>query len=88
METISLKLQESVAREMDRLSKLFHYNTKTEFIREAIRDKMKALESELFAMKLKKFKGAAKVKVSDERLHELREEVAKEYAKKQGVKLD
>ena len=37
---------------------------------------------------LEKFKGAAKVHVSDEQIQDTREKIAKEYAKKFGIKLD
>ena len=65
-----------------------HYSTKTEFIREAVRDKLKQIEGDKFLMALKRFQGAAKVHVSDEQLHETREKIAREYAKKFGISLD
>lgn len=37
---------------------------------------------------LRRFKGTAKLSVSDKRLHEIREEVANKYAKNLGIKLD
>ncbi len=79
METVSLKLQKSTLMTIKKLSKMFHYDTKTEFIREAIRDKLKELETEIFMRGLKRFKGASEIKVSDRRLHEIREKIAKEY---------
>jgi len=46
------------------------------------------LEDDPFLKALIKFKGSAKVKVSDEELEKIREEVGKEYAKKFNIKLD
>lgn len=60
--------------EMDKAIKAFNYNTKTEFVREAIRDKLMQLYEErrkqkawekLFAMR-GKFKGKSKFKTYDE----------------------
>jgi metal-responsive CopG/Arc/MetJ family transcriptional regulator len=88
METITFKLQENVLQKIDRILRPLNFNTRTEFIREAIRDKLNKVETEKFMKKLVKYKGTAKVHVSDERLHEIRDEVAKEYAKKFGVNLN
>ena len=88
METITFKLQGNVLKKIDGILRSLNYNNRTEFIREAVREKLKAIETEIFMQKLVKFKGAAKVKVSDERLHEIKEEVAKKYAQKFGINLE
>lgn len=44
METISLKLEKAFLAEIEKVMKKHNYTTKTEFIREAIRDKLKELE--------------------------------------------
>ncbi len=44
MENISLKLEKEFRKAMEELMKKHNYMTKTEFIREAIREKMKKLE--------------------------------------------
>ncbi len=46
MENVSLKLESSMARKIASVMKEFHYATKTEFIRDAIRDKLKKSEEE------------------------------------------
>ncbi|MGA2130235.1 MAG: ribbon-helix-helix domain-containing protein [Candidatus Pacearchaeota archaeon] len=43
METISLKLEKAFLQEIEKVMKKHNYTTKTEFIREAIRDKLKEL---------------------------------------------
>jgi len=88
METVSLKMENALLSEIDGLLKSHRYSTRTEFIREAIRDKLKDFEKEDAIKKLEKLKGAAKVHVSDERLHEIGEEIAREYAKKFGIEVD
>jgi len=44
MEHISLKLEEGFLRAIESSMKKHNYMTKTEFVREAIRDKMRRLE--------------------------------------------
>ena len=44
MENISLKLEKNFLKMIEKLMKKHNYMTKTEFIREAIRDKIRELE--------------------------------------------
>ncbi len=44
MESISLKLEPKFLSAISKIMKKYHYMTKTEFIREALRDKIKSLE--------------------------------------------
>ena len=44
MENISLKMEEGFVRVIDKVMKKHNYMTKTEFIREAIREKIRRLE--------------------------------------------
>lgn len=44
MENVSLKMEENFARAIVAVMKKHNYMTKTEFIREAIRDKIRKLE--------------------------------------------
>jgi len=46
METLSLRLETSLVKRIVQDMKDFHYSTKTEFIREAIRTKCRVLEDE------------------------------------------
>ncbi|MFH1209863.1 MAG: ribbon-helix-helix domain-containing protein [archaeon] len=86
METISLKLENGFAREIERIMKKNNYTTKTEFIREAMRDKVENLEREYYAKEFLKLRGKAKVKTSDKQLRDIKwkvsEELMKEYNKK------
>ncbi|MEI6058736.1 MAG: hypothetical protein WCP89_03105 [archaeon] len=44
MENISLKLEENFLKAIEAVMKKHNYTTKTEFVREAIRDKIRRLE--------------------------------------------
>jgi len=74
MEHISIKLEESIARQIGKGMRDFNYSTKTEFIRDAIRCRLKELEEEraksrawnaLFAAR-GIFKGKGKAKTEEE----------------------
>ena len=73
METISIKLEEEFAKDVEKIMKKNRYSTKTEFIREAIRDKMKDLEKEEALLKIKTLYGYSKRKTNNEQLHDARE---------------
>lgn len=86
MEHISIQLEASVARQVDAAMREFHYSTKTEFIRECIRDKLKQLAAERERKKAFQallaargiFKGRGKAK-TDEEFRKLREEAGQEF---------
>ena len=86
MESITIKVEENLAKEMDKAMKPF-YSTKTEFIREAIREKLMALRKEQAVEELKKHFGKAKTKTSYKEEREIREKVGKQFAKKFGINL-
>ena len=87
MESITIKVEKELAKEIDKAMKP-DYTTKTEFIREAIRDKIKQIRKEKAVDELKKYFGKAKVKTSYEEERKIREEVGKKFANKFGIKLD
>ena len=86
MENISIKLEEAIARQIDRKMADFNYSTKTEFIRDAIRGKLKELDEEasrkkawhaLYATRgVLKGKGKAQ---TDEEFRKLTEEAGEKY---------
>ena|SRR3989338_1223029 len=74
MEHVSIKLDGSIAKQIERALGEFNYTTKTEFIRDAIRAKLKELEGErrkekawdnLFAMR-GALKGYSKAETDEE----------------------
>ena len=88
MEIVSFKLQGEILKKVDTLLQPLHFNNRTEFIREAVREKLHRIETDLFMEKLSQYKGTAKIQVSDKKLNAIREDAAKNYAEKFGVKLD
>ena len=97
MEHISLKLEDSIARQVEQSMKEFNYTTKTEFIRDAIRGKLKELKAEqdkekawqaLFAAR-GVFKGREKFKTDEEwhnwRSNEGSKELMEYFEKKMGT---
>lgn len=73
METISLKMESELLTEIDSKLKSNRYATRTEFIRDAIRDKLTSLEKQDAIKKLTNFKGSlkGKAKISESKAQEL-----------------
>ncbi len=88
METVTFKLHEKVLKKIDDVLESLNFSNRTEFIREAVREKLNKIETERFMKRLAQHRGTAKVKISDERLKEIKEDVARKYAAKFGVSLE
>lgn len=82
METISLKMENNLLKEMDLILHKNRYSTRTEFIRDAIREKLSDLEKEELLRNVAKLRGSSKRKTTDEQLHAVRERLAEKYEKK------
>lgn len=87
MKTISIRFEENFLRHIEKMIKGHRYATLTEFIREAVRNRIKDLEREDALKRLEKFYGASKRKTTDAQLKIAREEAVKDLAKELGVKL-
>lgn len=81
METVSLKLEPELLHDVEKAMQKNGYSTKTEFIREAIRDKVKDLEKEEALKRVMKLYGASKRKTTDEELHAAGERAFEELKK-------
>ena len=81
METVSIKLEDEFAHDLDKIMKKYKYTTKTEFIREAIRDKIKDLEKEAALQRAIKIYGKSRIKTTDKQLHKAREKAFEEIEK-------
>ena len=84
MEPVSIKFDERYLKNIGKIMQKFGYSTKTEFIREAVRDKIRDLEKEEALKKIDKLFGASKRRTTDAQLHEAREKLEKIYDKKFG----
>ena len=87
MESITIKVENSLAKEITKAMEP-DYSTKTEFIRESIRDKLKQIRKEKAIAELGKYFGKAKTRTSYKEEREIREEVGRTFAKKFDIKLD
>ena len=81
MESVSLKLEDKFLQDIHETMKKHRYTTKTEFIREAIRDKIRDLEKEEALIRAKKLYGASKRKTTDEDTHKAGEKAFEELDK-------
>lgn len=70
METVSLKLERGLLSEIDKNLKKRRYSTRTEFIREAIREKLSEQEKEELLRAVTRLHGSSKRRTTDEQLHE------------------
>ena len=81
MEAVSLKLEDEFLHDMEKTMKKHRYTTKTEFIREAIRDKIRDLEKEEALIRMRKLYGASRKKTTDKELHSAGEKAFEELEK-------
>ena len=82
MESVSLKLESGFMKDIEKIMKKNRYSTKTEFIREAIREKIDELEKKEALRNIDKLFGSSKRKTTDKQLHEAREALVEIYEKK------
>ena len=89
METISIRFEKDFVEDIKRIMKGHRYATKTEFIREAVRDKIEDIEKQEALIQLEKIYGARanKRNITDARLHKVRQQAAEEIAKELGIKV-
>ncbi|MBS1266387.1 MAG: putative nickel-responsive regulator [Candidatus Woesearchaeota archaeon] len=85
MKSISLKIDNTFLEDINKTIKQNRYSTRTEFIREAIRDKIKQLEKEKAIRKLAFLKGSLNPKMSDDEAGKI---AIKEIAKRFDLSLD
>jgi metal-responsive CopG/Arc/MetJ family transcriptional regulator len=88
MEIVSVKFQEDILKKMDDVIAKHNFNSRTEFLREAVRDKLSELEKEDLIQKFLSYRGSAKKKTTDEENRKTGEEAFKELALQKGWKLN
>ena len=81
MESVCIKLEDTFLKDMEKSMRRHRYSTKTEFIREAIRDKIKDLEKEDALLRLQGLYGASRRKTTDAELHRSGDKAFEELAK-------
>jgi len=68
MESISLRLEDGFSKDLEKFIKKYRYSTKTEFIREAIRDKINEIEKKELLERVEKLFKSSKKRTSKEAL--------------------
>jgi metal-responsive CopG/Arc/MetJ family transcriptional regulator len=81
MEVLSIKFQEDILKRMDKNIAIHNFNSRTEFIREAVRDKLAELSREDIMKEFIKFNGKSLSKTTDEDNKKTKEKVSKEFMK-------
>ncbi len=82
MESITIKLDNEFAKDVKKALKKHNYTTKTEFIRESMRLRLKDLEKEEALKRVNAMYGSLKhKKITDKRLHEARQRAVEELEK-------
>ena len=85
MEVISLKLDENMLNNIDKSLQKHNYSTRTEFVRDAIREKLENMTREELIQEFLKTKGKFKhMNTSDEDLERIRQKSYDELCKKKG----
>jgi metal-responsive CopG/Arc/MetJ family transcriptional regulator len=81
-EMITLKLEDSFLDNIDTIVKKEGYQSRTEFIRNALREKVEASKLREAMSKIAHLKGVSKKKTSDEELERIREKAFEEIDKR------
>ena len=81
MQTISLKMENKLLKDVDKTIKKHRYSTRTEFIRDSMRRRLVDLEKEEALLRAKALYGASKRKTTDAELHKAGEKAFKELEK-------
>jgi len=81
MDILTIRFEENVLKHMDEAIEHNNYNSRTEFVREAVRDKLENLKQEALLRKFLQFKGLAPA-TSDDEDELVREKVSREYLKR------
>ena len=81
-EMITLKLDDTFLKEIDSVVEKQGYHNRTEFIRNALREKMEETKLKEAMMEIAHLKGDSKKKTSDEQLEKVRKRVFEELDKK------
>jgi len=86
MQIITLKMEERLLDELDHKLGRYRYSTRTEFIRDAIREKLSELEKEEVLKSLAQLKGSSRRRTSDEDLHKAGEKALELLGRKLKAK--
>lgn len=86
MEPVTIRFEDTFLDDIEKVMKKHRYATISEFIREAIRERIKELEKQEALARVRKLYGASKRKTTDEELHKAGERAVEELEKEFGFK--
>lgn len=78
---ISLKLERNFLKDIDNIVKIQNYQNRTEFIRNALREKIEQTQKQEAIKKIAQLKGASNKKTSKEKFEKLRKKAFDEIEK-------
>lgn len=81
MDIVTVKFQENVLKELDKAITEHNFNSRTEFIREAVRDKMASLEQDKLVKEFLKTREKRQQPVQMEDIARTREKMSRELIK-------
>ncbi len=81
-ELVTFKMEKEFLREVDKTVKETNFQNRTEFIRNALREKIDEAKLKKAMIEIAHLKGAAKKKTTDEEYERIREHVFKEFESK------
>ena len=81
-ELVTFKADEKFLEDVDTTVKIAGFNSRTEFIREALRDKIEEVKLKQAMFELGKLRGKASKKTTDDEREKIREKVFEEFEKK------
>ncbi|MCF7871641.1 ribbon-helix-helix domain-containing protein [Candidatus Woesearchaeota archaeon] len=87
MDVLTVKFQPNIMKKIDKAIKQNNYNSKTEFIRDAVRNKLEEIEREIALKKFMELQGRAGKITTDEENEKTRELVGKQILAKYKKKI-
>ncbi|MEK6916170.1 MAG: ribbon-helix-helix domain-containing protein [Nanoarchaeota archaeon] len=81
-EMVTFKLEDNFLKQVDDVVKTHGYQNRTEFIRNALREKVEEAKIKEAMMSIAHLKGASNKKTADKDLEKIREKAFEELAKK------
>ena len=84
-ELVTFKLDEKFLDEVDEIAKESGFSNRTDFIRNALREKVDEIKLKEAMVRLSKLKGSYKRKITNEEIHKVREKILQEMIKKKGL---
>jgi len=84
IELVTFKLEREFLAKVDETARQSGFSSRTDFIRNALREKVDELKLREAMVRLSRFRGISKTHTTDEEIHKAGEKVFWELAKKKG----